>query len=404
MTISMTAKNKAAQRRQSEPHRPTTAFEGRMLRGTVAIISVLLATAGLAFGNLISPRALSDLQQTADLIVAGTASGNVQAGSGVFSLLVTRVIKGDVTAAGNVIAVNWANKQGGFASPGGVTTAAGAGLWFLQSSSSGWLLIPVVSGDVPMDMTFFPEPAGPVLSAYAYNASAPLTDRIASELCSAIESLNGAYNFQLYALLNGLLGELGSPVVALHYQRMANSSLTQQRILGLSGLVRGGSGAALAVAAPAAASFEAFPLESGILQLGIRDQFRTADDGTISVLGRAAVNSANPASFRESAAHALAAIHTANTLPYLATLLGDSDTNLRVEAVGGMGSFANGLPTQTPGGVASLTYLQLPATSSYKTSATMANFALGSQAIERNASLLSFWRLWWSQNRAALGF
>ena len=41
----------------------------------------------------------------------------------------------------------------------------------------------------------------------------------------------------------------------------------------------------------------------------------------------------------------------------------------------------------------------------YKTAGTVANFAMGRLAIERNESAyLSFWKAWWSKNRAGLGY
>jgi hypothetical protein len=90
---------------------------------------------------------------------------------------------------------------------------------------------------------------------------------------------------------------------------------------------------------------------------------------------------------------------------FLATLLSDPNATLRVEAVGGMSAFANGLPIQTPAGVASMAALQLPASAPYKTPETVAHFAMGSTAIEANeASYVSFWKGWWAQNRASLGF
>jgi hypothetical protein len=138
----------------------------------------------------------------------------------------------------------------------------------------------------------------------------------------------------------------------------------------------------------------------------IRDGLRSPGATSIAALGKAAVDATNPnLAFREAAAHALAAIHTAPTLPYLGTLLDDPNSTLRVEAIGGIGAFANGLPIQTAAGVASLTSLQIPNSAPYKTQETIANFAMGSTAIERNeASYISFWKGWWSQNRANLGY
>lgn len=367
----------------------------------------LLLAASPGFGNLVGPRSLLDLAQSADLIVVGSASGTFQAGATAnFSLQVSRVVKGDSKLAGSVIAVQWANGNPSTMQAGTTITAAGSGLWFLQRSSSAWLLSPVMQGSVPLNMTFFPTSLGAVLSAYTYSPAASLSDKIASEVCSAIESANGGYNFQLYSLQYGLLDQLRSPVVALFYQRMSNSTTTQQRMLGLSGLIRGGSATALVAAAQAASAIGGYPMENGILLLSIRDYFRAADANSIAVLGRAAVDSTNPSlAFREAAAHALAAIHTAGTLLYLATLLDDPDTNFRIEAIGGMGAFANGLPVQTAAGVPSLANLQLPASAPYKTAETIANFAMARQAIEqKEASYLSFWKAWWAQQRTSLGY
>jgi hypothetical protein len=122
-------------------------------------------------------------------------------------------------------------------------------------------------------------------------------------------------------------------------------------------------------------------------------------------VGRVATDSLMPTTLREVTTHALAAVHTAAALLFLATLLDDPDLNLRVEAVGGMGAFANGLPVQTRQRVATLAYLQFPANAPYKTQDTVAHFALGRQAIAANeTSYISFWKDWWSKNRANLGY
>src|SRR6185437_11765601 len=105
-----------------------------------------------------------------------------------------------------------------------------------------------------------------------------VTDKLAAELCSAIESLHGAYSFQMYLLFQGDLDKLGSPAVPLLYTRMANSNVIQQQILGLSGLIRRGADQALATASQSAAQFQPHALEYGILLGTLRDQFRSADN------------------------------------------------------------------------------------------------------------------------------
>jgi hypothetical protein len=347
-----------------------------------------------------------DLEQNADLIVVATASGTFQAGSaGEISLQVARVVKGDPALAGGVVSVSIANGTPNALQPGATITATGSGLWFLQNSSSAWLLLPAVQGSAQLNMAFFPESAGPILSVYAYSPAAALSDKIASEICSAVEGANGSLLLQFYGLQSGLLDQLNSPVIVLHYQRMSTSGSAQQQILGLSGLIREGNGTALAAAAQAASAFEPYPAENGILLRSIRDYFRAADASSIATVGQIAVSSANPRAFREADAHALAAIHSIETLPYLATLLDDPDSILQVEGIGGLGAFANGLPAQTSAGVPSLAYLQLPPNAPYRTADTLANFALGSSATQQNqASYLSFWKQWWTDERTALGF
>jgi hypothetical protein len=89
----------------------------------------------------------------------------------------------------------------------------------------------------------------------------------------------------------------------------------------------------------------------------------------------------------------------------LGALLDDPDSTLQIEAIGGLGSFANGLAMQTTAGNASLAHLQLPATAPYRTAETIANFAMGSSAIQKNqATYLAFWKQWWAQQRGSLGF
>jgi hypothetical protein len=367
------------------------------------IVGLFLA-GGAGYCGIVAPRSLLALGQSADLIVVGAASGASQGGTTTaFSLQVSRVVKGDQALAGSEIAASWTSASLSVA--GAPSFVGGSGVWFLQQSSGAWQVLPVLQGAAHLSDTFFPAPPGPILSAYAYGLAASLSDKLASEMSSATEGAN-SYNFQLYALQYGLLDQLQSPTVAVLYQRMSASASPQQQALGLGGLIRGGSAAALASAAQAAATLASYQVENGILLLSIRDYFRAADANSVAAAGSATVGSAGLSlAFREAAAHALAAIHTAAALPYLAALLDDPDPNLRAEAIGGMGAFANGLPVQTSAGTPSLAYLQLPASAPYKTADTIANLAFGTQAITRNeASYLSFWTSWWGQNRAGLGY
>jgi hypothetical protein len=79
----------------------------------------------------------------------------------------------------------------------------------------------------------------------------------------------------------------------------------------------------------------------------------------------------------------LASIHTIAALPFLAALLDGPDPALRVEAIGGLGAFANGLPIQTTQGIPSLSYLQPGANAPYRTSDTVRYFVMGNKPSSR---------------------
>jgi HEAT repeat protein len=371
--------------------------------GLCGIFGLLLVVSS-AQGGMVVWRSFAELEQSADLIVVGSASGGGQPGSVLsFTLQVSRVLKGGPSVVGTPITVDWTfpmEAQGSPAAAG--SPATGNGLWFLQRSSSGWELLPVMQGDLFFNQVFIAEPSGPILSAYEYDPAAPLSDKVASELSAAIESADGGAP-QLASLHFGLLDRLNSPVIQRLYNRMSLSTSPNQKILGLSGLIRGGSPEALSAALQAASSFGAYPFETGVLSESIRNEFRATDAKSVEILGQittAPTELSLP--LRQAAARALGAIHTKQALPYLAALLDDPDPDLRAEGVGGLGSFANGLPVQTSASVPSLAYLQRPTSAAYMSKETDANFALGPGAAKEPR--LSFWKTWWLQNRAALGY
>lgn len=153
-----------------------------------------------------------------------------------------------------------------------------------------------------------------------------------------------------------------------------------------------------------ASSLGTYPLEAGVLFNSIRNEFRSTDSTSVKILGQIATASTCPSQpLREAVAHALLAIHTTQALPYLAALLDDPNPALRGEGIGGLGSFANGLPVQTSAGAPSLAHLQRPPSGPYMTKTTVANFALG-PAAAADDNRLSFWKAWWLENRASLGY
>jgi hypothetical protein len=84
-------------------------------------------------------------------------------------------------------------------------------------------LVPAVQGSVPLGMTFLPAAVDPALSAYGYTAAASLSDKIASEICWAIETSPGGSSSPLSSAVYAGLDELQSPTAAVFYQRMSAS-------------------------------------------------------------------------------------------------------------------------------------------------------------------------------------
>lgn len=364
------------------------------------VVGILLA-ANLSYASLIAPQSVVDLEQNATLIVVASATEAPNGIANSFRLNVIRVVKGDEALTGSTITVGWTPTSANVGAP-----APGTGIWFLKQSLTGWSLLPAVEGNVPLSMTCYPTSAtGPRIAAYAYASGASSRDKLASELSLAIESSPHAGNVPLTSLHYGMLEQMHSPVITVMYQRLSGNGTPQQQALGFAGLVRQGNSAALTSAANVAPVLAGYPVENGILLLSIRDHFRAADGGSVQALGHIAADTAANRPLREAAAHALAAIHTKESLPFLAQLLSDGDAALRAEAIGGLSSFANGMPVQTASGTPSLAHLQLPAGGPYQTPETIANFAMGSRAIEQNESrYLTFWQTWWSQQKGQLGY
>jgi hypothetical protein len=239
------------------------------MKRSIWFMGLIAVFTNTIYATIVAQQSLSGLEQTADLIVVGSASGSFQPGSPAnFSLNVARVVKGEPTVAGTTLAFRWNTTgiSGLMVQPGDTIHMGGTGILFLQRSTSGWSLLPVMQGATPFEMTYFPAPASPIPSIYAYSTTASLNDKLASELSAAIESLNGNYNPELYGLFSGELDQLNSPVIQVLYQRLSTAASVQQQILGLSGLIRSGSGGALASAGGATASvFNSYALEYGIL-------------------------------------------------------------------------------------------------------------------------------------------
>jgi hypothetical protein len=348
-------------------------------------------------GGISARQSPVDLERRADAIVVGSASGVIQAGPLIaFTIRVSRLVKGDRTLVDTSVAVEAANDATNEIAVD--ASVNNFGLWFLKRSgnAAAWRLLPVLQGHGLFTDVFFPVAPGAIAAAYSYTPEAPVHDKLASELCAALENADGgaAIYPEMY---RGFLDQLQSPVVEAFYRRMAASNIPSRRILGLGGLVGNGDSSALS-SATKITGLDQHPTEASVLLHSIRYSFRATDANSVAVLGGIAIDTNLSAAFREAAAFALCSIHTMETLPYLAALLYAPEPALEAEGAGGLASFANGMPVQTMANVASLGYLQFPERAPYKTQETMAHFALREAALD----YVAFWRTWWAEHKDAV--
>ncbi len=134
----------------------------------------------------------------------------------------------------------------------------------------------------------------------------------------------------------------------------------------------------------------------------LRNSFRSVDPDTVRQLAALAGCPESTPELRAAGIKALAAIHTRESLPMLASLLRSFDPREQMQGVYGLSSFANGCPSQTPNNVTTMDYLQFKYPSSYRNPETIAHFGFRRGPESQEDEMVSFWLSWWKQNKAAL--
>jgi HEAT repeat protein len=143
----------------------------------------------------------------------------------------------------------------------------------------------------------------------------------------------------------------------------------------------------------------------------IADGFRNTADDSIQFLGELATGmAAHPLEVRRASASALRAIHTRETLPYLAQLLESPDGELRYLGMSGLSCFAHALPMKTRRNQANMGYLRPqvePELNRFKPEDERQIPLVGDYAAAQpfldEPQALALWRQWWSQYRPELG-
>src|ERR1700730_12686988 len=113
-----------------------------------SIFAAVFSTSS-GYGGIVAPQSLVELQQSADIVVGGTATDIFQTGTTAdFSLQVSGVLKGNPAFAGGSIAVSWTNGNLIAVEAGATLPMSGTGVWFLKQAASAWRLLPVLQGSM----------------------------------------------------------------------------------------------------------------------------------------------------------------------------------------------------------------------------------------------------------------
>lgn len=264
------------------------------------------------------------------------------------------------------------------------------GVWFLKQEESGWVVTPAMPANrgSAKDL-FFPLQAG----TFA-DPSEPLSDEALTIAAARGLLVSGMHPF----LWRYMLGREDSPEIRRFLWELVASPDTPTHLVGLTQLlVLGDVGALRSLRAPR--DFSSDRRSEGLAPAvpgAVDGYFRNSSPEAIQLLGEFCNDVTLPASLREAAAMALSAMHTPESLPYLAKLMDDPNPTLRARGVTGISLFANGMGAQSPGGGSSMPHLNNPAPTPYRTEQT-ARY-LGFDAANET-EWIAFWKAWWLEHQ-----
>jgi hypothetical protein len=357
------------------------------------VIAVFLVTVPGVYAS-----SLRDIANKADMIIVGTVNSRTESPNAVsFDIVVERVIKGQAPSSIVHVVHQW-RRPGGiliFDAPSGELQGSFYGIWCLQhTDSANWDILPVNGFDGFMPGLFW-SAVRSLPPAYRSISNTTPLDTLVVQVAAGLESDGLHPEEQLGA--TGTTSTSALQGVFLHY---ATSPVPSFRAVGIAGMLQGGQAGAVSQLAQVWRSIGT-DLYGSLVLSALRDRFRDATPSSVIPLSQLAdVSSASAPELREAAVWALSAIHSKESLPFLASLLRSADPSEQARGVFGLAAFANGCPIQTRDNVQSMEYLQFKNPSPYRTSGTVENFAFGNGV--PTPQLVAFWINWWTTNRASL--
>ncbi len=300
------------------------------------MLSVMAFSASLCFCGPIATIPLSALLSQAGSVVVATAIQSESTTNGLsLHLEVLRSIKGQEEQGREIQAV-WPSRAP-IASERAKNLLTKTGIWFLKQSDSTWNILPLVMGDIqPMDL-YIRVPPGDLPAMYAYGSDAQPNVRLVKEIEAA--AVNPLTSYTTARTVRDLDNGLGSALVQGVFSSFSQSSSLPVKVAGVNGQLRNST--------PQAAT-ALLSLAPDTLSVDTQNQlsremcgYRSTDPSAIATLSIFLGAQYSPA-MRFCAAHALREIHTAKTMPVLATLFNDPVSRIRYDAVIGVARYAMG--------------------------------------------------------------
>ena len=334
---------------------------------------------------------LDYLAAHANAVVVGGVTSRVEGPREIsFTIDIERVLSGSVPAPTVSVVHSWVGLLRGQSR---TIEQRLYGIWFLRRGpSEAWDVLTARPGAVrSVRGLFLPVSLAPLTGPYAYPAGTPLLDVLVYEVAAGVRSTD-----EDPGLLLGAFDSIDTPAVRAVLSTCLASSRPSLQAVGLAAsLERETPGAIQQLARlwPAISS----PYKKYVVA-ALRDSWRDPTPGAVRQLASMAAVEPVGSDVLDAAAWALAAIHTEETLPFLAALLHSASPGKQEQAIYGLSAFANGCLMKTRSNVVSMAYLQCHQPSAYKTADTVANFGFRSGTQDQQSALVSFWRNWWANH------
>ena len=297
----------------------------------VMIVRALFCTFAIECVAATPHGSLGDLIQRSEAVVVARIESATPAGPRPeVQMTVIRSIKGALLP-GSTVRANYPVLGKAAGAP--VSYVKEPGLLFLKSGTvpGTWELVSAETGALGVRDSYISlatEGPPPI------SGNTPL-DRAYAELLTSVERSGGDPNYLQRVLPR--LDTSASPLVQKAFREWRSSPSLALQTAAMRSLISAGDTPALLQVRSELES----PSSSVSRTLGgALWAFRSTDPVAIKILGELAVSSKTPLETRQSAASALYALHTKDTLPYLVQLLESPDKLLRVDAISGLSAFA----------------------------------------------------------------